>query len=67
MCDRYVARLEGESPLRAPVGRTVREGKGVHREMLSDLQLRGMLDSIRNAKVVGSIPASGNFKTLLDR
>ena len=36
MCDRYVAKLEGESPLRALVRRTVREGKGVHREVESE-------------------------------
>lgn len=36
MCDRYVATLEGESPLRALVRRTVREGKGVHREVESE-------------------------------
>ncbi|MDP4157251.1 MAG: hypothetical protein Q8929_16610, partial [Bacillota bacterium] len=35
-CDRYVVKLEGESPLRALVRRTVREGKGVHREMESE-------------------------------
>ena len=35
-CDRYVAILEGESPLRALVRRTVREGKGVHREVESE-------------------------------
>jgi hypothetical protein len=35
-CDRYVAKLEGESPLRALVRRTVREGKGVHREVESE-------------------------------
>ena len=35
-CDRYVATLEGESPLRALVRRTVREGKGVHREVESE-------------------------------
>ena len=36
MCDRYVAILEGESPSRALVRRTVREGKGVHREVESE-------------------------------
>jgi hypothetical protein len=36
MCDRYVVKLEGESPLRALVRRTVREGKGVHREVESE-------------------------------
>jgi len=36
MCDRYVAKLEGENPLRALVRRTVREGKGVHRETESE-------------------------------
>jgi hypothetical protein len=35
-CDRYVVTLEGESPLRALVRRTVREGKGVYREMESE-------------------------------
>jgi hypothetical protein len=35
-CDRYVATLEGENPLRALVRRTVREGKGVHREVESE-------------------------------
>ena len=35
-CDRYVVKLEGESPLRALVRRTVREGKGVHREVESE-------------------------------
>ena len=35
-CDRYVVKLEGESPLRAQVRRTVREGKGVHREVESE-------------------------------
>ena len=35
-CDRYVAKLEGESPLRALVRRTVREGKGVYREVESE-------------------------------
>ena len=35
-CDRYVVKLEGESPLRALVRRTVSEGKGVHREMESE-------------------------------
>ena len=36
MCDRYVATLVGESPSRALVRRTVREGKGVHREVESE-------------------------------
>ena len=36
LCDRYVATLEGESPLRALVRRTVREGKGVRREAGSE-------------------------------
>ena len=36
VCDRYVAKLEGESPLRALVRRTVREGKGVYREVESE-------------------------------
>ena len=35
-CDRYVVKLGGESPLQALVRRTVREGKGVHREMESE-------------------------------
>lgn len=35
-CDRYVVKLEGENPLRALVRRTVREGKGVHREVESE-------------------------------
>jgi len=35
-CDRYVATLGGESPSRALVRRTVREGKGVHREVESE-------------------------------
>jgi hypothetical protein len=35
-CDRYVVKLEGESPLRALVRRTVSEGKGVHREVESE-------------------------------
>ncbi len=35
-CDRYVVKLEGESPLRALVRRTVREGKGVYREVESE-------------------------------
>jgi hypothetical protein len=35
-CDRYVVKLEGESPLRTLVRRTVREGKGVHREVESE-------------------------------
>ena len=35
-CDRYVAILEGESPLRALVRRTVREGKGVYLEVESE-------------------------------
>ena len=35
-CDRYIAKLEGENPLRALVRRTVREGKGVHREVESE-------------------------------
>ena len=35
-CDRYVVKLEGESPLQALVRRTVREGKGVHREVGSE-------------------------------
>jgi len=35
-CDRYVIKLGGESPSRALVRRTVREGKGVHREMESE-------------------------------
>jgi len=35
-CDRYVDTLEGESPLRTLVRRTVREGKGVHREVESE-------------------------------
>ena len=35
-CDRYVIKLEGESPSRALVRRTVREGKGVHREVESE-------------------------------
>lgn len=36
MCDRYVAKLEGESPLQALLRRTVREGKGVHLEVESE-------------------------------
>ena len=36
MCDRYVATLGGVNPLRALVRRTVREGKGVHREVESE-------------------------------
>jgi hypothetical protein len=36
VCDRYVVKLEGESPLRALVRRTVSEGKGVHCEMESE-------------------------------
>ena len=36
MCDRYVVKLEGESPLWALVRRTIREGKGVHREVESE-------------------------------
>jgi hypothetical protein len=36
MCDRYVVKLEGENPSRALVRRTVREGKGVHREVESE-------------------------------
>jgi hypothetical protein len=36
LCDRYVVELRGESPPRAQVRRTVREGKGVHREMESE-------------------------------
>ena len=35
-CDWYVVKLEGESPLRALVRRTVREGNGVHREVESE-------------------------------
>jgi len=35
-CEWYVVKLEGESPLRALVRRTVREGKGVHREVESE-------------------------------
>jgi hypothetical protein len=35
-CDRNVVKLEGKSPLRALVRRTVNEGKGVHREMESE-------------------------------
>jgi len=35
-CDRYVVKLEGESPLRAQVRRTVREGKRVYREVESE-------------------------------
>ena len=36
LCDRYVVKLGGESPLRALVRRTVREGKGVHCEVESE-------------------------------
>ena len=35
-CDRYVVKLGGESPLRAQVRGTVREGKGVYREVESE-------------------------------
>jgi hypothetical protein len=35
-CGRYVITLGGASPSRALVRRTVREGKGVHREMESE-------------------------------
>jgi len=35
-CDRYVVKLEGESPLRTQERRTVREGKGVYREVESE-------------------------------
>jgi hypothetical protein len=35
-CDRYVVELRGESPPRAQVRRTVRESKGVHREVESE-------------------------------
>ena len=34
-CDRYGINLGGESPLRTQVRRTVRESKGVHREVES--------------------------------
>ncbi len=36
VCDRYVITLGGESPPRTLVRRTVREGKGVHREVESE-------------------------------
>ena len=36
VCDRYVVKLEGESPLWALVRRTIREGKGVCREAGSE-------------------------------
>ena len=36
LCDRYVATLGGESPSRALVRRTVREGKGAYREVGSE-------------------------------
>jgi len=36
LCDRYVISLGGESPLWAPVRRTIREGKGVYREVESE-------------------------------
>jgi hypothetical protein len=35
-CDRYVVKLEGESPLRTLVRGTVSEGKGVYREIESE-------------------------------
>ena len=35
-CDRYVVKLGGESPSWALVRRTIREGKGVHREVESE-------------------------------
>lgn len=36
LCVRYVTKLGGESPLRTLVRGTVREGKGVHREVESE-------------------------------
>jgi hypothetical protein len=36
LCDRYVVKLKGESPLRALVRKTVSEGKGVRREVESE-------------------------------
>jgi hypothetical protein len=36
LCDRYVVKLEGESPLLTLVRRTVREGKGVYCEVESE-------------------------------
>ena len=36
LCDRYVVKLRGESPPRALVRGTVREGKGVCREAESE-------------------------------
>ena len=35
-CDRYVAKLGGESPPWTQVRGTIREGKGVHREVESE-------------------------------
>jgi hypothetical protein len=35
-CDRYVVKLGGENPLWALVRGTIREGKGVHREVESE-------------------------------
>ena len=51
-CDRYVVKLEGESPLRALVRRTVREGKGVHREVESE-ESRIQNADLTNRKCIG--------------
>ena len=47
-CDRYVVKLEGESPLWAQVRKTIREGKDVHREVESEesrMQNAGLTNS----------------------
>ena len=53
-CDRYVANLEGESPLRALVRRTVREGKGVHREVESEESRTQNADLTNRKRIRGS-------------
>ena len=65
-CDRYVAKLKGESPLRALVRRTVREGKGVHREVESEESRIQNADLTNRKRIGGMDPRTkvrGNLKS----
>lgn len=53
-CDRYVATLGGESPSRALVRRTVREGKGARREAGSEESRIQNADLTNRKRIRGS-------------
>lgn len=66
MCDRYVITLGGVSPSRALVRRTVREGKGVHREVESEESRIQNADLTNRKRIRGMDPrikVHGNLKS----